>query len=94
MRNLVLLFLLLTGKLYILGILLALNSRESYRKDMGENQPHGRTSLSGYQWDEEATLGGTAHNSEEPKPKGPRVDVSIHEMLRVRGSMIYAFYLC
>ena len=82
MRNLVLLFLLLTGKLYILGILLALNSRESYRKDMGENQPHGRTSLTGYHWDEEATLGGSANNSSESKPKNG--EVSIHEVLAVR----------
>ncbi|KZV77114.1 hypothetical protein PENSPDRAFT_176494 [Peniophora sp. CONT] len=80
LRNLVLLFLLLTGKLYILGILLALNSRESYRKDMGENQPHGRTSLSGYQWDEEKTLGGSANSSREPRPKNG--EVSIHDVLR------------
>ena len=81
LRNLVLLFLLLTGKLYILGILLALNARESYRKDMGENQPHGRTSLSGYQWDEEATLGGSSHAL--PGPRRKDGEVGIHEMLKV-----------
>lgn len=54
---------------------------------MGENQPHGRTSLTGYQWDEEASLGGTAYNSTEPKPKDSNVDIGILEVLRVRVPM-------
>jgi len=51
-RHLVLLFLLMTGKFYTLGILRSLNSRPALRGRM-TSDAMGRTSLSGWQWGDE-----------------------------------------
>ncbi|KAI9513250.1 hypothetical protein F5148DRAFT_285715 [Russula earlei] len=50
-RHLVLFFYLMTGKLYTLGIMRSLNSRPDLRGRMTSDDV-GRTSLSGWQWDD------------------------------------------
>ncbi|KAA1466601.1 hypothetical protein DENSPDRAFT_811748 [Dentipellis sp. KUC8613] len=57
-RNLVLLFILLTGKFYILGLLRTLNSRGKLRAHMKSDI--GRRSLSEWQWDQEHGMGAAA----------------------------------
>jgi hypothetical protein len=56
-RNLVQLFLLVTGKLYILGILRAVNARAKLRTNMHSDSV-GRRSLGGTEWAEDATVVG------------------------------------
>ncbi|KAI0321947.1 hypothetical protein OF83DRAFT_1167975 [Amylostereum chailletii] len=53
-RNVVLIFILMTGKYYSLGILRAVNSREKLRQRM-HSEDNGRRSLSGWQWDQDNT---------------------------------------
>ncbi|KAI0036057.1 hypothetical protein K488DRAFT_42012 [Vararia minispora EC-137] len=55
-KNLVLLFILITGKLYVLGIFRAINSRPKLRERMHSDE-NGRRSVTGIGWDEEATVG-------------------------------------
>jgi len=64
-RHLVLLFLLMTGKFYTLGILRSLNSRPALRGRM-TSDAMGRTSLSGWQWGDEHESSVSRRMSETP----------------------------
>jgi hypothetical protein len=62
-RHLVLLFLLMTGKFYTLGIMRSLNSRPGLRGRMTSDDI-GRTSISDWQWDDEQGHPGARRSSE------------------------------
>lgn len=65
-RHLDLFFILLTGKLYTLGILRTINSRVIFRERLA-SADHGRTSLSDYKWDQPSSN----VSSSTPKPLAP-----------------------
>ncbi|TFY74313.1 hypothetical protein EWM64_g9700 [Hericium alpestre] len=62
-RHLVLLFILLTGKFYVLGILRTLNSRGRLREKM-KSTDFCRQSLGDWQWDQEPAVGATPRMEE------------------------------